>query len=354
MKNKNAKNLNKMFGIKIGFGVFLLVGFLVWFGGWKIFGNVSGIDIGIKGPVLEEDNNDIVFFFTEKDYPVMVMFDNAPESRSYQSGLQEALFVYEALAEGGSTRISALYSGAPESERIGPVRSARPYFVEIAAGWSAFYLHAGGSPEGLELIPKTDVKALNEISGLGVLYFWRDPSIARPHNLFTSGELIKNGLSDFKIYNLPEESKLDYKWGEVKITDTSERAQSIYIDFSEGKTFDVSYEYSQDIGGYLRSVAGFPHIDRETDSQIMAKNVVIQKVPKEKYYPSGYGRIILEVTGEGDAIFFRDGIVVFGRWRKESISKRTEFLDIEGNEIVLSPGQTWVEIVTEGREVLFE
>jgi len=339
-------------------GVFLLAIGLIWFVSFKLIArgpSAGSVFFGFDG---SSDAGSAAVFAADDDYPVLVMFDNHPDAISYLSGISSALVVYEVLAEGGSTRFAGLFAGAPENTpKIGPVRSARPYIVSIAAGWSAFFWHAGGSPEALELIPETNVVDLNEISGLGIRYFWRDTGVPRPHNLFTSGDLIALGIVDFELLGRLPGEKLVWQWSDDPSEpgrDERVAATRTYIDFSESTEFDSSYEYDPGFRRYNRFMNGLAHRDSATGSQIAAANVIIQRVPGEGYYPSGYGRISIDMEGEGDMLLFQRGYVIKGTWRKESADSQTEWLDAEGKSIVLATGQTWVEVVPGGREVTYE
>lgn len=283
-------------------------------------------------------------FLSPDDYPVMLTIDNSPEARPEQAGLAQALVVYETLVEGGATRLAALFAGAPAAEKIGPVRSARPYFVELAAGWGAFFWHAGGSPEALRMLKSNNIISLNEISGLGPKYLWRDASIARPHNLFTSGELVKLALRDFTLDSLSRD-KLTWRWDE-KFNDSDARfAGQINIDYSPGELYDATFSYDEKSGLYQRQLGG---------DVLGAANVIIQKIPAERYYPSGEGRLNLDLIGEGQMLLFRGGKAVAGRWRKAAFDSQTEWLDSSGAPLPLKPGQTWVEIVPGERAVSYD
>ncbi len=333
---------------------------LLWFTSFKLVGG------GTPAPgkkffesLGRENKRSAGAAFTDaSDYPVLVMFDNHPDSVPYQVGLSSALVVYEVLAEGGSTRFAGLFAGAPENApKIGPVRSARPYVVAIASGWSAFFWHGGGSPEALELIPKTDVVGLNEISGLGIRYFWRDPDVPRPHNLFTSGDLIALGIADFELLGKLPREKLLWRWDDDpprSKRDERIAATRIYVDFSEGIGFDAEYEYDAGKDAYARFAAGVAHRDNATGLQLAPANVIVQKVPEEGYYPSGEGRISLAMEGEGEMLLFQHGRVARGTWRKESRDSQTEWLGADGEPVTLASGQTWVEVVPGSRAVTYE
>jgi hypothetical protein len=364
MQNKNFNNTynirpkKKKKGKSAGLGVFLLVIAGVWFISWKLFSGVGDFSIGLDLGDADKKRADNKEIFSEaRDYPVAVMFDNHPDSQAYLTGLSDALIVYEALAEGDSTRFMGIFSGDVEIEKIGPVRSSRPYFVEIASGWSAFYLHAGGSPEALELIPTTEVIDLNEISGLGIRYFWRDDIVPRPHNLFTSSDLIALGLEDFELDELPDE-KLLWQWekkkGKSKKEGDEGYVSSVYVDFSEGVEFDVGYEHNQDKNVYMREMGGIRHRDYGSGDQFAATNIIIQRIPWEGYYPSGYGRISLDLVGDGEMLLFQNGELIQGTWEKDSRDDQTEFFDEDGDRIELVRGQTWIEVLPGSRVVSYE
>lgn len=353
-KNKYLRHRNMLWLWLAAFGVFLLIVAGVYFLGWSLFHGSAGRSLTL--PFTRAGQDELSYFKTAADYPVAVMIDNSPEARPYHAGLADALVVYETLAEGGSTRLEAVFAGAPAAPRIGPVRSSRPYFVQLAAGWGAFYWHAGGSPEGLALLKnlaaKKELTALNEISGYGPIYLWRDASLAAPHNLFTSGEKIAKALSDFGLNDLPAD-KLTWRWGnsdsdkdaKTQAERSAGAAANIEVVFSPGLVFNPSYVYDPAGQVYKRSLA-------KKAQPLAPANVIIQKVPGERLLPSGYDRIDFDIVGEGEALYFRDGEVFAGRWKKESTAGQTEWL-LAGRPYILKPGQTWVEIVPGQRAVIY-
>jgi hypothetical protein len=125
--------------------------------------------------------------------PIMVMVENSPAARP-QSGLDQADIVYEILAEGDITRFAAVYQSR-SPEKIGPVRSIRPYYVEIGDGLDAYIVHAGWSQEAMNLIASRGLDHFDEVYGDGK-YYWRDSGRKMPHNLYTSIERIRKGIAD--------------------------------------------------------------------------------------------------------------------------------------------------------------
>jgi len=133
-----------------------------------------------------------------------VQVENMVDARPL-SGISKANLVYEAISEAGITRLLALYVKDNSVSEIGPVRSARPYYIDWASEYGALYAHSGGSPEALRVVSDYDVLDLNEFSN--GKYFWRSKSRYAPHNLYTSVELlgeaftVKGGeVKNFFIY----------------------------------------------------------------------------------------------------------------------------------------------------------
>ncbi len=281
-------------------------------------------------------------------YPVAVMIDNHIDARP-SAGFSQASFVYETLVEGGATRFLAIFDVENnEIEKIGPVRSARPYFVEWAREYNALYVHAGGSPQALAEIKNNNINDLNEISWYGVRYFYRDYSRKAPHNLFTSTERLKRALEWRKLLE-PEYDP----WLFTQATSTiGQSAVDVYIDFSPGEAYDVFFVYDKDKNEYLRlDGRGKKWRDSENSQVIAASNIIVQLIPAEEL-SGGKGRLYLDIYGRGDGLIFQNGVVREIYWQKPDKGMRTKFYyKNEKKEIELIPGLTWIVIVPGEREV---
>lgn len=292
----------------------------------------------IDGVLVEEDANNL--------YPVAIMIENHWDARP-AIGLAKANLVYEVMTEGGITRFLAFFANYDKKlEKIGPVRSARPYYVDWVSEFDALYMHVGGSDEALANIKRFSVKDLNEFYNGG--YYWRS-SRPRPHNVYTSSELMKKGL---KLMGLDEEEG-DYESWKYK----DEAASGNHPDFSGiavdygSPAFLARWDYNKETNDYTRFMAGEKHID-EDGSEIKAKNVVVQYV--KMWVIDDYGRKKIETIGEGRAVVFSDGEAIEGVWKKESRTSRTKFYDSTGAEIQFNRGTTWVEVVSKIHEVSWE
>ncbi|HCJ52103.1 MAG: hypothetical protein A2898_04835 [Candidatus Kerfeldbacteria bacterium RIFCSPLOWO2_01_FULL_48_11] len=278
-------------------------------------------------------------------FPVGVMIENLVSSRP-PSGLSEANVVYEALAEGGITRFLALYASGYEIPKIGPIRSARLYYLDWVQEYGALYAHVGGSPEALQQIAAREIFDFNQF--FNSQYFWRDTDRSAPHNVYTSSEKLTFALRDLEAQS---EGGYD-SWAFKEDAPQSSRpveGKTIEIDFSS-INYRVSYQYDLTENTYIRSLGGKLHVDSD-DRQVKAKNVIVQFV--ETSLSDGEGRLSMKTTGEGRVLVFRDGAVIEGTWRKDSSDARTEFFDSTNTAIELNAGTIWVEVVPSDREVTY-
>ncbi len=280
-------------------------------------------------------------------WPVAVMIDNYPDARPL-FGLSQAQLVYNTLAEGGSTRLMAIFAGEEKIEKIGPVRSARPYYLPWAKELNALYGHSGGSPEAITKIKEDKIIDWEEATAYGPQYFWRDKNLASPHNLFTASEKISAARNDWE---LSDKEPLYYGWQfSISASSTSQSAKEIAIDYSTLDIFNVSYQYNPTSQNYLRWQGREPFLDGLDKKQVAVKNLIIQFVPEEIHLDKE-DRLRIEVTGTGAALIFYHGQMAKGKWVKDNLSSRTVFYDENNREIIFPPGNIWVEVVPGERTV---
>jgi hypothetical protein len=270
-----------------------------------------------------------------------VMVENSLEARP-QSGLDQAGVVFEAEAEGGITRFLSLFQDSQPSY-IGPVRSARPYYIQWCQGFDCAYAHVGGSPEALQDIKTWGIKYLNQFFGAG--YFQRISSRAAPHNVYTSIDQL-NKFESSKGYTTSSYSGFIRLLKEGKVDPAAVVAHSINLDFP-GTKYDVHYDYDATSNSYKRSEGGAAHnvVDATgTTIQLSPKVVVAMVVTKTQgaldasnAHYSNY-----QVVGSGPVKVFQNGTVIDGTWSKSDPTSQIIFTDAAGKAIKLNPGQTWV------------
>ena len=276
---------------------------------------------------------------TEIEHPNVfsIMVENMVESWP-QIGLDQAFLVIEAPVEAGIPRFLSFYTEDQEIEKIGPVRSARPYYVDWAQELKSFYAHVGGSNAALDLIASTGTFDLDEFSH--GQYFWRSTDRYAPHNVYTSTELMRSA------FKLREErgrvpSPLYGLWTFKDDDPTSdEEVDDIVVDFST-PTYRATWEYDSQENDYIRLQAGSQQLMQD-GAELRANNVVV--MISDVQIIDSIGRRKIKTIGEGDAWIFQDGKKIEGSWEKPSVSERLRFFDGE-NEIEWNAGSTWIELI---------
>jgi len=269
--------------------------------------------------------------------PLSIMIENSEGARP-QTGLDKANIVYEVLAEGGITRFLAVYYDK-DAEEIGPVRSARPYFVGKSLEHQAIYVHVGGSEEAYNFIKREKIDDINEF--VDFQPFWRTKDRIPPHNLYTSTIRLRKEANKLGYIEMIKKEEYQFE------TDRNEKligrqADSIVIPYNT--TYIVSYKYQPESMKYLRFLNGEPHRDAKTKEQLSVDNIVIQfaniKVIDEE------GRLAIDFVGEGRGLAFFKGDSEEITWKKQDLRARTVFFDKEGNRLAFTPGNVWIQIVS--------
>ena len=276
-----------------------------------------------------------------------VVVENHPDARP-QSGYNEADVVYETLAEGGITRTLAVFQ-SQDSKEIGPVRSARQYFIDWISEYSGVFAHVGGASGALSFIVANKIPDLNQFA-FGS-YFWRSTDRYAPHNVYTTTDKLYAAAKSagYSIVGAPKPFSFKV---EPKESDRG-ASQLVTIDFSYSD-FQVKYTFVPKTNTYLRAVAGVAAKDKNTGIQIAPKNVIVQFTSEVPFTEDGVQGVRITTIGSGKGIFFQDGKAIAVTWSKSSLNARTVFTDTAtGKEVQFNRGQTWVEVVPTGNSVTY-
>jgi len=318
--------------------------------------------------------------------PILVMVENDITVRP-QSGLSLADIVYEAVAEGGITRFMGVFYCGAQSDvaRVAPVRSARIYFVNLAAEYNTpIYMHVGGANCGRDqasgqCVSNPKAFAIEELAKLG----WRKPggndfdttgdtgmpvlfrnfnrrSNATPditeHTMVGSlpaawKQAEKRGFTAKMPNDMPWASGFKAWKTDSSVVTTGAPATDIKFEFWKNYTdFAVEWKYDPTSKTYLRFSAGAPHIDFDTKEQLSAANVIVQFAKETEL--GDYGKhLYYDVIGSGKGYVFQNGVAVDVTWKKAKQKDRTIMTDKAGKEIVFVPGNIWVEILPIGNKV---
>lgn len=276
-----------------------------------------------------------------KRHVTSIQIENSPDARP-QSGLYDAGVVFEAIAEGGITRFNALFLET-RPDYIGPIRSVRPYYVDLMLPFDPSFVHAGGSAQGLERVKRLHVKDIDY--GANADAFRRVSSRYAPHNLYSS----MNALD--RVSNRRGYKKSIFEgWPRVKREAPANKVTAGDINFSiSGPLYDVEYKYDKDSNSYKRFMGGGPHMDEKAKKQIKPKVViaVVMQYSNQGIYS------VYKMKGSGKAFIFQNGEVIKGTWKKAGPSHLFKFMTKKGEIIRLNPGQTWVTLLRSTGEVKY-
>ncbi len=269
--------------------------------------------------------------------PIAVVIENSIDARP-QSGLTAADIVYETLAEGGITRLLAVYQ-TNSAKEIGPVRSARPYFNYLANQWGAAFTHVGGSAIALSELSAgkhTDLVDINEFF-LGD-YFTRVKTRPAPHNTYVSIDRLREYLEKKDKIDWPRAHTL----GTFETIPTEQLQTTISTISAKFFTsgYDVLFQFDPTIGLYKRTNGGKAAIDKANNMPITPRNIVVQFVDDYVVPMEPADGIGLHLDQDGRALLFTGGKLTDGRWRYKNGT--TDYQIADGQPMKFQPGQTWI------------
>jgi hypothetical protein len=279
--------------------------------------------------------------------PVVIMINNLKEALP-QFGLSKADIIYEAVAEGGITRLVMVMKDPSGAGIIGSVRSTRSYYLDIAQGHDGLLLHAGASEMAYADIEKRGVTRLDAIKdGYDGSLYYRDAARRKnngyEHSLMTSGELIEQTLAKGK-YRLEHDESYTYP---VKFSSdislAGKKAEAVSVKFSSYKT--AVFDYDSESGRYLVSQYKKAHMDAGTDEQLSMKNVLVLYADISAIKGDAYGRMKIDLVGSGDGIYMCGGKYVDIEWSKASYAEPFTYKNKDGSERVFMAGTSYICIV---------
>ena len=282
----------------------------------------------------------------ENNRPVAVMLNNLKAAQP-QLGTTQADIIYEVPAEGGITRMLGVYQSLDGVETIGSIRSARPYYMELALGHDAVYVHAGGSPEAYQKLKEWKMDHIDGVNGGASQedVFWRDAqrrkTMGYEHSLLTSGERISGYLSTVRYSTLHKE---DYRYpqafaadAEVKDGTPAEHLKLLYTSYKTGL-----FDYDAEQGAYRISQYGSPYVDGNTGEQVCAVNVLLLETDISRIPGDSEGRLKVRTTGEGSGTLLLGGKSTAIRWSRADRTSPFVYTTEDGQTLTLRCGNSYV------------
>ena len=268
-----------------------------------------------------------------------------------QAGLKEADLVYEIIVEGGETRLMLVFKDK-DIDKIGPIRSSRHYFLDYALENDAIYVHYGWSPQAQSNISSLGINNINGIYESSTS-FWRVTDKYAPHNAVTSTENIMK-IADREGYRTTtsKDPVLNYVVEEVNL-ENGEIAENVTIPYSYINT--VEYKYDEELKEYVRYSRGEKQVDWNSGKTVTTKNIIIQKVENSTLNDgTDKGRQTLDNIEEVDGYYITNGRAIPITCEKTSRSSQTVYRDLDGNEINVNDGNTFIQICPVDADISFE
>ncbi len=276
----------------------------------------------------------------------MVQIENSVLARPL-AGLQQANIVYEYLAEGGITRMTAIYLSPSASQRIEPVRSARPVTIRLWHAYHGVLFFSGANIKVLQVIQDQHIPALTEGSDGGA-YFARDPSRRAPHNLYTDGSRLAQGVSKYAprvTYVLPSPAEP---------AASPAPAVANRIVFDQTTSHRVIYTYSAADNAYAYRTALGPLVDQDTGQPIKPVNVIVLQVA---HHDAGFTdvngapAVDFDLQGTGPADVFTRGHRYTATWDLTNPELPLKIVGADGKVMHLPAGLTWLHLVDPGTPI---
>lgn len=272
--------------------------------------------------------------------PIAIMINNI-ENAIPQSGIGQADILYEFKVEGGITRMLAIYSDYSNLEKVGSIRSCRPYYVTTAMEFDAIYMHYGQSPQGQEELDKTGIDHISGLGGEGSVSFYRSSDREAPHNVYTNGDMIQAGIDYLKCTTEHYKGyKSKFEFNEEDTAPKGDAVKKLTLNISNYT--QPWFEYDSKKKVYNRFQYGDKQIDDLTGEQLAFKNIIIQFA----HYTSidDHDRQLIDLVGLGDGYYVSDGQLIPITWTKSEDSSITKYTTEDGKELKLNPGKTYVTV----------
>lgn len=305
-----------------------------------------------------EEKKPEIKIFNGNDRPIAFMIDNNKNAQP-QASLNLTYMVYEIIVEGGESRLMALFKGVTADE-VGPIRSARHYFIDYAMENDALYAHLGMSPQAQATFQEFGIEHINgQVYDTGKArtessLYWRVTHKKAPHNAYTNTESILKVANGYGWKTTSEkDSVLNYVAEEINLdSEEAFSVESVKIPYAKGHT--VEYKYNNETKRYTRWSKGKKMSDETTGEDITTKNIIITFA--ENYTlddGENKGRQDVLTIGSLDGYYITNGNAIKIKCNKTSRFEQTEYVDLNGNEIKVNDGNTWVNICPIDANVTF-
>lgn len=287
-----------------------------------------------------------------RDRPIAVMINNFHKGQPLH-GISHADIAYECLIEGGITRIVGIFKDISGVNSVGTVRSARPYFINLAKSHDAIYFHLGGSTIAYEILKTDYIDSVNFITN--EQYMWRDAerrkNLGLEHSALSSGELILKAVSDKKFRRtLADNYTYTQKFGDDSQVLSGSNANKLTVKFSGYKS--TVFDYDAESKSYLISQFGKPQFDALENKQNSKPNIIIIQTDINNI---GQTELVeMKLVGSGTGKYMSNGKIIDLTWSRNNDGEPIKYFTTDGKPLVMSPGKIYVCVISKTAAITVE
>ena len=307
-------------------------------------GNISKKETKIEGIDVVDVNS--------KLRPLAIVINNTPVAIKVQQGLNKAYIVYEIPTEGYTSRLIAIYKGE-EDVKFGTIRSARHNMMDIAYESNAIFTSYGWSHYAQKELQSNIIDYVQGIAGEGGMYRENPLNLDYEHTVNMNTSTVYDYAKNTKGYSLESDNTILLKYNKEDVDLSSKEgvmtANRVFIDYGSNED---NFYYDGENKMYKRNVNGVDTTDFSTGELFTTKNIIIEKI---SYYPmDDYKYWNLNLVGDGDGYFVTNGQAVPIKWSKADRTSKTKYTYLDGTEIEVSDGRTYIEVMIHDRPLTIE
>ena len=267
---------------------------------------------------------------TALKYPALIQIPNDEFARD-QNGLQAAGIVFEYVAEGGITRLTAIYQNAPKV--VGPMRSSRFISLKIARHYKGLLFQSGESQATRDRAAGAPVPQFFDTAG----YMFRTPARIAPDNLMIAGTSVRAAEGRFGIaaFNIPK--------ARPPLTGGAAVAR-----ISAPEHYST-YAYDATFGTYQKTEEGHLYRDATSRQLVRIEMVILLHTQVQLLdVGDGHGAHIHDYNlhSGGKIDIYYKGHRFAGTWSSPNDAKPLTFKLSSGQALSLPPGLVWIDVVS--------
>ena len=280
--------------------------------------------------------------------PVAVMINNIQSSLP-QYGIEAADMIYEIVVEGGITRMMAIYSDYSNVPNVCSIRSCRFYFPILAYGMDAIYCHWGTDKTmAQETLDRLGIERFDGGGNAENVLFFNDQdrlnNYAREHTGYLKGSVLPELIQSYgyrtdlleknrgNVFNFNSENDM--------LIPSGVDCNKVLLNFSSD--YFSTFDFDSELKVYKKQHSGSAHMDQSTGNQLSFTNVFALRT---QIGLLNIGQLMDVKLNGGTGYYISNGKAQEINWHKNSEEDKISFTDLDGNELIVNKGKSYIGII---------